>query len=71
MIPAAPAGNYGNNESYTMTFCSNSANCVQLNFTSFRTQGGNDILYLYDGPNTSSPLIGNSPVPQVRYRGFF
>jgi len=52
-------GNYGNNESYTMTFCSNSANCVQLNFTSFRTQGGNDILYLYDGPNTSSPLIGN------------
>lgn len=52
-------GNYGNNESYTMTFCSNSANCVQLNFTSFRTQGGNDILYLYDGPNTSAPLIGN------------
>lgn len=52
-------GNYGNNENLTMTFCSNAASCVQMNFTSFRTQGGNDILYLYDGPSPASPLIGN------------
>lgn len=51
-------GNYGNNLNITESFCSNSGNCISVNFTSFRTQGGNDILTIYDGPSTASPLIG-------------
>lgn len=52
-------GNYTNNENYTITFSSSSGNCIQLNFTAFRTQGGNDYLYLYDGTSVAAPLIGN------------
>lgn len=51
------AGNYANNQNITETFCSSSG-CLSINFTSFRTQGGNDILTIYDGPNITSPLIG-------------
>ena len=52
-------GNYGNSLNITETFCATSGNCLTVNFTSFRTQGGNDILYIYDGPTTASPLIGS------------
>lgn len=52
------AGNYSNNENYTITFCSNASTCIMATFTAFRTQGGNDVLSVYNGPNTSSPLLG-------------
>ena len=48
---------YGNGENKTVTFCSNSGNSIQFNFTTFATAPG-DILRVYDGPDTSSPLIG-------------
>ena len=51
--------NYNNNLNVTQTFCATGANCITFTFTSFRTQGGNDILYIYDGPSIASPLIGN------------
>ncbi|MBK6989418.1 MAG: T9SS type A sorting domain-containing protein [Bacteroidetes bacterium] len=51
--------NYGNNLNITETFCSNSSNCLQVTFSSFNTQAGNDVLTIYDGPNTSSPVIGS------------
>ena len=50
---------YNNNENYTMTFCSaNSGQCVRLTFTAFSTESGFDTLFVYNGPNVSSPLIG-------------
>ena len=50
-------GNYANNVNVTETFCSSSG-CIRISFTSFNTQGGNDILTIYDGPNATSPVIG-------------
>ena len=52
-----PGSDYGNNENKTVTFCSNAGNSIQFNFTSFATAPG-DNLFVYDGPNTSSPLLG-------------
>lgn len=56
--PGGAAGNYGNSLNVTQTFCSSAGNCISFNFTSFSTQAGNDILTVYDGPNTASPVIG-------------
>ncbi len=61
------AGNYGNSQNIVTTFCSATAGeCVVLSFTSFSIENNWDFLTLYDGPNASSPLIGqytgtNSP----------
>ncbi len=51
--------NYANNLNVTQTFCASAGNCISVTFTAFRTQGGNDILYIYDGPTITSPLIGS------------
>lgn len=51
-------GNYANNENYTISFCSNASTCIVATFTAFRTQGGNDILTVYDGPNNTYPVLG-------------
>ncbi|MCB0648003.1 MAG: CUB domain-containing protein [Saprospiraceae bacterium] len=54
--------NYGNNQNFTKTFCTGNANSIAFNFSSFSLQSssgcGSDRLVIYDGPNTSSPLIG-------------
>jgi hypothetical protein len=52
-------GNYANNRNITQTFipttvCSN----IQITFTSFNLENNFDYLYVYNGPNISSPLIG-------------
>lgn len=49
---------YGYNENLVYTFCSNSGNCVSLNFTSFNIESGYDFMYLYDGNSTASTQIG-------------
>lgn len=54
-----PASNYPNNCNLTETFTSTGSNCLTFTFISFLTQGGNDILTIYDGPDISSPVIGN------------
>src|SRR5215813_4307050 len=51
-------GNYSNNQNITTTFCSNAGNCIQVSFSSFNIENNYDFLSIYDGPNTSSPLIG-------------
>jgi hypothetical protein len=53
------AGSYTSNCNITETFTSSTGNCLTFVFTTFNTQTGNDILTVYDGPNTSSPVIGN------------
>ncbi len=52
-------GNYNSNENFTMTFYPTSGQFVQFVFSAFQTQAGNDILYIYDGTNTSATLIGS------------
>jgi len=61
------ASNYGDNETFTMTFLPPAdQDFVVVDFTSFSTESGYDYLYVYDGPDVSSTLIGtydgtNSP----------
>ncbi len=50
--------NYANGENITTTFCSNAGDCISLNFSSFNIENGWDFLYIYDGPTTTSTLIG-------------
>lgn len=53
------ASNYPQNATtYNQTFCSNSGNAIQFNFSTFATFEVNDNLQIYDGPNTGSTLIG-------------
>ncbi|MCB9232969.1 MAG: T9SS type A sorting domain-containing protein [Bacteroidia bacterium] len=62
------AGNYANNENNTMTFCvPDAGDAVRLHFDMqlapvqllLRSNTtGNDYLYIWDGPDTTSPLIG-------------
>lgn len=52
------SGGYPNNEYRTMTFYSNSGCGIRFTFTAFNTESCCDRLYVYDGPSTASPLIG-------------
>ncbi len=48
---------YGNDEDYTMTFCSDgSGSCLQLDFTSIDIADG-DHLYIYDGTDSGGLLL--------------
>jgi len=51
-------GQYSSNENYTKTFCAAVGQIISFNFTAFRTNDVGDVLYIYDGPTTLSPLIG-------------
>jgi hypothetical protein len=55
--------NYGNNENNTITLCSTTGSNDQISatFTKFHTEAANDLLYIYNGPNTSSPQVTGSP----------
>lgn len=59
-------GNYGNSESFTLTFVPATAGqCIKVTFSLFDTRN-NDILTIYNGSSTSSPLVGsyvNTSVP--------
>ena len=51
-----PAGNYGSNEDYSVTFCSGSpGKVIQILFSSINISSG-DTLYVYDGTSTSSSI---------------
>lgn len=54
-------GNYGNNESFTKTFCSDGASGthIQLNFSGLDL-GPGDLLCFYDGQNTAATLLACS-----------
>ncbi|MDX9854822.1 MAG: fibronectin type III domain-containing protein, partial [Tenuifilaceae bacterium] len=49
---------YKNNEDKTLILTpSETSKMVKLTFDLFNTESNNDLLYIYDGPSTSSPLI--------------
>ena len=53
------AGNYSNNELITTTYFPDTpGDAVTATFTAFSTELTFDELYIYDGPNTASPLLG-------------
>lgn len=54
--------NYGNGENSTFTFTAQNANSwLKLSILEFDIEEGYDYLYVYNGPNTSSPQISGSP----------
>lgn len=56
----AGGGNYLNNTNFTRTYCPSVAgDMVTLNFTQFATEAGWDIVTIYNGPSTASPVLGD------------
>lgn len=53
-------GNYVNNANVTTTYTATAGNVMKLTFTTFNTESGYDKMWIYDGPNTSSPLLSPS-----------
>jgi len=53
-----PTRNYYDNEKYEYLISVPSGSLVKLQFYSFGLENGYDTLWLYDGPNAASPLIG-------------
>lgn len=51
------SGNYGSDEDIVWTFTPNAGEVATLTFTSFDVEAQWDALYVYDGPDTNSPLI--------------
>lgn len=53
------SGNYSNNQFLQFTVCSGQPlNQIQVSFSSFNLENGNDFLHIYNGSNTSAPLLG-------------
>jgi len=56
--PGGPSGDYPNYANWTQTYCpDNPGEILSLIFTQFEVEQGWDYLYIYNGPNTSSPLL--------------
>ncbi len=54
-----PFANYYDDEDYTFTISPPNAQRVKLSFQSFDVELNYDTLFVYDGPSTSSTLLGN------------
>jgi gliding motility-associated-like protein len=62
---AGGSGNYANNETYTMTFCSGASNEIAFDFSNFPfgLQANNDVLTIWDGPVVASGASLWSSIP--------
>ncbi len=54
-----PTKNYYNDEDYTWTLSPDGASSIDFNFSMFDVELNYDTLFIYDGPNTSSALLGS------------
>gem|GEM_PF-2442844 len=52
-----PSADYSQNENYTVTYQAGAGQRIRMTVWEFATQASTDYLYIYDGPNTSSPLL--------------
>lgn len=50
-------GQYNHNEDYTFTICVDNADEIIINFNFFAVEETHDVLTVYDGPNTGSPVL--------------
>lgn len=66
-----PYKDYYNDEDYTFTLAPPGAVSINMNFTQFDVEANYDYLYIYDGPNTSSPQISGSPFTGTNSPGSF
>ncbi|HON19232.1 MAG TPA: T9SS type A sorting domain-containing protein, partial [Salinivirgaceae bacterium] len=65
-------GAYSNNENITKTFYPATTGAkLMFNFTSFDVENSYEKLYVYDGPNASSPQIQGSPFTGTNSPGTF
>ncbi|MGH1335403.1 MAG: T9SS type A sorting domain-containing protein, partial [Aureispira sp.] len=55
---AGIGGNYNNNANFTHTFYPQAGNKLNVDFSSFNTESGLDVLTVYDGNSTAAPVIG-------------
>ena len=56
--PGGSGGSYGNNNLFTMTFCSaNPGDEIQFSFTLWNLETCCDVLTIYDGANTTGPVL--------------
>jgi Zn-dependent metalloprotease len=53
-----PTSNYQDNTNSVITIAPPGASSITLNFTTFNFELDYDYLYVYDGPNINSPLLG-------------
>lgn len=51
-------GDYDNSLTQTRTFTPTTGNAIKVEFTEFATEQDYDFLEIYNGPTTSSPLLG-------------
>lgn len=56
---------YANNEDYTYTFTPASGNNLKVVFNSFATESNFDFLSIYDGSDTTAPLLGTFSGTQI------
>uniref|UniRef100_UPI00262189E5 PKD domain-containing protein n=1 Tax=uncultured Lacinutrix sp. TaxID=574032 RepID=UPI00262189E5 len=57
-LDSGGAGNYGSNESFTLTICPDvPGNMVQLNFTQFSTQTNSDVMMIYNSTMADAAVI--------------
>ena len=66
-----PIKDYYNNEDYTWTIAVDSASALSFDFTFFDLEANYDYLYVYDGPDDSSPQISGSPFTGLSGPGMF
>ena len=52
-------GEYSNNETQSVTFCSGTTDCIELSFVSFDLESGWDYLNIYDGNSISATQIAH------------
>jgi hypothetical protein len=53
-----PNANYTNSKTYTLVIQPSGATSVSINFSEWNAEAGYDILTIYNGPTTASPLLG-------------
>ncbi|MFA4851514.1 MAG: PKD domain-containing protein [Bacteroidales bacterium] len=59
LFDSGGSGNYQDNTNSTITIAPTGAMNITLNFLSFSYELNYDYLYIYDGPDATSPLIGD------------
>uniref|UniRef100_A0A8R1DVH8 CUB domain-containing protein n=1 Tax=Caenorhabditis japonica TaxID=281687 RepID=A0A8R1DVH8_CAEJA len=57
--------NYPNNAFCSYLLTAQAGNIIELEFVAFNTEAGYDVLYVYDGPNNASTMIGKFSGKQI------